>query len=92
MPQWRDTEEVAVLATNQRLACHTRSSGWLSFWLPSVHEFYPNPRGWSLTLVWAEAAPLRLTGLAAPALCAHVAQMVMPDHWTSHPALAPLLE
>ncbi len=92
VPRWRDAEEVAVLATNQRLACQTSTAGWLSFWLASVHEFYPDPREWSLTLVWAGAAPLRLTGLAAPALCVHVARVLMPDQWTTHPALGPLLE
>ena len=92
VPRWRDAEEVAVLATSQRLACQTGTAGWLSFWLSSVHEFYPDPREWALTLVWADAAPLRLTGLAAPALCVHVARVLMPDQWTTHPALAPLLE
>lgn len=92
VPRWRDAEEVAVLATNQRLACQTSTAGWLSFWLASVHEFYPDPREWSLTLVWAGAAPLRLAGLAAPALCVHVARVLMPDQWTTHPALGPLLE
>ena len=91
VPQWRDAQEVAVLATSQRLACQTSTAGWLSFWLSSVHEFYPAPQEWALTLVWADAAPLRLAGLAAPALCVHVARVLMPDQWTSHPALAPLL-
>ena len=71
---------MAVLSTNQRLACHTSTGGWLSFWLASVHEFYPNPREWELTLVWADAAPLRLTGLAAPALCVDVARALGVSH------------
>lgn len=90
-PTWRELQPTPIIATNLRILCAVGSQGWLSFWFNGLSELYPDPTNWSLTMVYPEVEPLRLTGLAVPYLSVHVTRSVMPDSWQDHPGLAPLL-
>jgi hypothetical protein len=90
VPNWRERQELAVIGTTHRLLCAVAGRGWLSFWWNGMQEFYPEPRSWSLVLVWPGVEPLRLSGLAAPYLGVHVRAHVMPGQWVHHPAVAEL--
>ncbi len=90
LASWREQSRARILVTDQRLMCHV-SGQWLSFWYSGVHGFYPEPENWSVVLDSSGAAPLRLSGTAAPLLAVHLtAAMHGTDALLQHPALAQL--
>lgn len=88
---WREHQQSRFLITNHRVWCHTAAKGWLSFYFNSVSEFHPDLHGWSLTLAFENAAPLRLVGPAAPALALWCGHGILGDRWVTDPRMAPLL-
>jgi hypothetical protein len=90
---WRDLQEVALIATNVRLMCHLPARGWLSFDYSTVTEFYPDPANWTITFGFQASEPLRLSGLATPALSVFTSWCVLGgDRWKTEPGIAPLLQ
>lgn len=89
---WRERQESPVVATDRRLLIATAAHGWLSFWYSGIQEFYPEPTEWLLVAVWPDTAPVRLSGLAAPYLAAHIAAHIVPREWVSWPQLGPLVQ
>ena len=90
MQRWREHQEVAVLVTSQRIACYLGGQ-WLSFWLPGVSDFYPEPANWSVTFAFPDAVPLRLSGLTAPQIAVLVAWVLYGERGLAeHPALGAL--
>lgn len=91
VPRWRDAQTVRVVVTSYRLLCGT-PLGWDSFPYDAITDFHPDLEGWSLTLGFGTgAAPLRLSGPAAPAACLWTATAVLGDRWVRDPRLARLV-
>ncbi len=90
VPSWREQQRVEVIGTNQRLIVRRSDRALFSFWWSGMQEFWPEPRSWALVLGYADVPPLRLSGLAAPYVCVHVARHVLRDGWQTHPKLAEL--
>jgi hypothetical protein len=89
--QWRFQQTCAVIVTTDRLICGTSPHGQVSFWFGACTEFYPDLPQWTLTLGFDSTYPVRLGGLAAPALSLWSAYGVLGDAWVADPRLAPLL-
>jgi hypothetical protein len=63
-PQWRPSNLTCAAVTTHRLWCQIDHQRWLHFDYDTVTDL--SLQDWSLTLRFAEADPLRLTGLRAP--------------------------
>ncbi|MFG1784126.1 hypothetical protein ACGFIU_16945 [Rhodococcus oryzae] len=88
---WRETQQSSFLVTNRGILCHTTAKGWLRFDFAMVSEFHPDLPNWSVSLGFQEAAPLRLSGPAAPALALWCGHGILGNQWSADPRLAPLL-
>lgn len=86
--QWRFSQICSVIVTNERLICTTAPHGLVSFWFGACTEFYPDLQQWTLTLAFDSTSPLRLSGLATPALSLWSAYGVLGDAWVDDPRLA----
>ena len=86
--QWRYHQTCAVIVTTERLICTTAPHGMVSFWFGACTEFYPDLQQWTLTLGFDSTYPVRLSGLAAPALSLWSAYGVLGDAWVDDPRLA----
>lgn len=89
--QWRFQQTCTVIVTTDRLICSTVSHGQVNFWFGACTEFYPDLDQWTLTLDFDSTYPVRLSGLAAPALSVWSAFGILGETWVSDPRLAPLL-
>lgn len=89
--QWRYHQTCPVIVTTDRLICTTAAHGMVSFWFGACTEFYPDLQQWTLTLGFDSTYPVRLSGVAAPALSLWSAYGVLGDGWVDDPRLALLL-
>ena len=83
--QWRDQQNAVVYVTSQRVitALPDRT---LDFALSRVSGFYPDLDNWAVMLEFTgEAAPLRLTGPAVPALALWIAYGLLGSSWVNDP-------
>jgi hypothetical protein len=90
--QWRESQRLHVLATNQRLLCEVAGQGWLSFYYQAMSAIYPEAEKWTLVCQFdGGAAPLMLTGPSVPALCTVVVAATHGSEGVrSHPGLQAL--
>lgn len=86
--QWRFHQTCPVIVTTDRLICTTAPHGMVSFWFGACTEFYPDLQQWTLTLGFDSTYPVRLSGLAAPALSLWSAYGVLGETWADDPRLA----
>lgn len=63
--QWRETQALEVIVSDQRILCNTFERGWLSFHFGGMTAVYPDLTSQSIVCQFHDAEPLQLQGPAA---------------------------
>jgi hypothetical protein len=69
---WSPETPARVIVTDKRILCESNGS-WASFGYDTITAYYPTPLQWSVEFQLQQAEPVRLAGLAVPAVAAFVA-------------------
>ncbi len=89
--EWSALTEASVIVTDQRIAYTLDKREWVSLEHENITILFPTPERWTLVLEYDDRAPLLLTGLEIPALCALVVFITQDrDELRREPALESL--